>query len=479
MAFCLLVAACDAHAAPGQATAFPIPTETAEPTGITPGPDGSLWFTEFRAGKIGRISTTGETTEYSLPSPGDHPGDIAAGPDGALWFTESGAGAIGRITTAGQITEFLLPDARSTPSSITDGPDGALWFTDSGEEDGAGAIGRITTAGQVTEFPLPGSGEAHQIALGPGGELWFTASGGPSGGGGAGEIGRISTLGRITEIPLPRPPGEARSGSRRVGTGEPLGITAGPEGDVWFTLSVQTLGLGGGETLNEEGSEGLIGRVTPEGRFSEFPIPSGDGNYPQAIVPGPDGHFWFTSPSGTRNWGYRGGKIDAISPSGHVTGFPSGWNGTVSDLAVGSDSDLWYTASTGCGIREGGGCLSAIVSFSAGLTEADVSTARPVAVGRWTKLGLSCASPGVECRGEVRLHDALGTVAKRRFRLASGLTHKFALRLSRKAQNYLARERWMNVTATVQLAEGVAETREILLRRRHESPAGKAERIPR
>src|SRR5579859_6190994 len=68
-----------------------------------------------------------------FPLPGDHslPGGIAAGPDGALWFTEYVAGRIGRITAGGAVTEFPLPQAQSAPGSIATGPDGALWFTES------------------------------------------------------------------------------------------------------------------------------------------------------------------------------------------------------------------------------------------------------------------------------------------------------------------------------------------------------------
>jgi len=50
------------------------------------GPDKALWFTEFIAGKIGRITTTGTITEYNIPTPDSTPRGITAGPDGALWF---------------------------------------------------------------------------------------------------------------------------------------------------------------------------------------------------------------------------------------------------------------------------------------------------------------------------------------------------------------------------------------------------------
>src|SRR5207245_1080108 len=34
---------------------FPVPTGSSYPSGITTGPDGNLWFTEFFGGKIGQF----------------------------------------------------------------------------------------------------------------------------------------------------------------------------------------------------------------------------------------------------------------------------------------------------------------------------------------------------------------------------------------------------------------------------------------
>ena len=70
-------------------------------------------------------------TEFAIPTAGSGADSIAAGPDGSLWFTEQVANKIGRITTAGAITEFPIP----TPFSglyggLAAGPDGNLWFTE-------------------------------------------------------------------------------------------------------------------------------------------------------------------------------------------------------------------------------------------------------------------------------------------------------------------------------------------------------------
>ncbi|MDP9334500.1 MAG: fibronectin type III domain-containing protein [Actinomycetota bacterium] len=95
-------------------------------------------------GSIGRISTAGAITIYSDTSI-DDPTGITVGPDGALWFTNVAfyypTASIGRITTAGTVTTYADPSI-SDPQGITTGPDGALWFTNRGNS----SIGRITTA---------------------------------------------------------------------------------------------------------------------------------------------------------------------------------------------------------------------------------------------------------------------------------------------------------------------------------------------
>src|SRR6266702_311573 len=84
-------------------TEFAPSTAGSKPEGITAGPDGNLWFTEFDGNKIGRISPDGSITEFRLPTDCGsvvycEPSAITAGPDGNLWFTEVDGNKIGRIT---------------------------------------------------------------------------------------------------------------------------------------------------------------------------------------------------------------------------------------------------------------------------------------------------------------------------------------------------------------------------------------------
>src|SRR5260370_1069664 len=96
-------------------------------------------------------------------------------------------------------------------------------------------------------------------------------------------IKRTLPAGKITEFPV-------TSGS------QPAGITAGPDGNLWFT------------SFNED----YINRITPTGTFNKFPVPTSN-SQPLDITSGPDGNLWFTE--------NRASKIGRITQTGTVTEF--------------------------------------------------------------------------------------------------------------------------------------------------------------
>ncbi len=67
----------------------------------------------------------------------------------------------------------------------------------------------------------------------------------------------------------------------------PGGITAGPDGNLWFT---EGFGVPAG---SPELARAAIGRITLEGAITEFPLPQAD-SAPVGITAGPDGNLWFT-----------------------------------------------------------------------------------------------------------------------------------------------------------------------------------------
>jgi streptogramin lyase len=284
----------------GSVKEFPVPTPSSGPQGITAGPDGAAWFTEFNGNKIGRVGANGGFTEFPIPTANSVPNGITAGPDGALWFVEDVGNKIGRVTTGGSFHEFPNPTPQpSGLSAITAGPDGALWFT--GGTFAGSEIGRVTTTGSFSAFgdgSLPNS-----IVTGPDGALWFTEL--TSG------IGRLTTGGTFTNFPIPT-----------VGGG-PAAITVGPDGALWFT-----------EVFGNK-----IGRITTSGSVTEFSIPT-----PSAagfgIATGADGALWFTE--GQPN------RIGRLTPGGQFTEFPlPTFRSSPLSIAAGPESSLWFTENTG------------------------------------------------------------------------------------------------------------------------------------
>ena len=77
-----------------------------------------------------------------------------------------------------------------------------------------------------------------------------------------------------------------------------------------------------------------IGRITPSGQITEFPVP--EEGRPSSITHGPDGNLWFTA------FGQR--MIGRITPSGQITEFqlPPEY-GHPEDIGTGPDGYLWFT----------------------------------------------------------------------------------------------------------------------------------------
>jgi virginiamycin B lyase len=162
--------------------------------------------------------------------------------------------------------------------------------------------------GAVAEFPVPTNGRPAYIARGPAGdnELWFTDQQND-------RIGRINSHG-VFDAFFQVPTNTASLGD----------ITLGPDGNMWFLENVAH----------------QIGRVTPDGQITEFPVNPG-GMALTHIVAGTDGALWFT---GIQVSGQA--TVGRITTDGHVTTFPiPGAENfhSPSGLTVGPDGALWMT----------------------------------------------------------------------------------------------------------------------------------------
>src|SRR5690348_14234405 len=74
-------------AAPVTIREFDLPTPDARPHDPAAAPDGSLWFTEQKANKLGRLDPqSGNMREYPLPTPDSGPHGLVADGEGNIWF---------------------------------------------------------------------------------------------------------------------------------------------------------------------------------------------------------------------------------------------------------------------------------------------------------------------------------------------------------------------------------------------------------
>jgi streptogramin lyase len=264
------------------------------------------------------------------------PGALAVGPEKSLWFTASGE--VARVTTKGVITgEFVVPTGTqsdmpfgySDPAAIALGPDDNMWFTDEGESnEHENLIGRVTPVGKIVEFPfvtagVEGSGHLDSIVKGADGDMWFTDVIYHTHYDAHGFIGRVSPDGAITTYAIPT--------GNAVNLPEqsiPAGIAQGPDGNMWFTDQ-------GGNYENRP----LIGRISPSGEITEFPVPELIPEFPirhvvglpMGIVQGSDGAMWFR---------LGASAIGRVTPTGSITEYGLGIR-SLGPITPGPEGDIW------------------------------------------------------------------------------------------------------------------------------------------
>ena len=91
----------------GEVVFYEIPTQGADPRGLTIDKDGNIWFTESSKGKVARLNPVDQyITEFDTPTLGSYPIGIAVGADGStpVYFTEWSANKIGRLDPTKGIT---------------------------------------------------------------------------------------------------------------------------------------------------------------------------------------------------------------------------------------------------------------------------------------------------------------------------------------------------------------------------------------
>src|SRR2546425_7209629 len=99
-------------------------------------PDGNVWFLSDGIAAFppegGSFSPTGLASGYPVAGPPRSLAGLTLGGGVTLWFSDGKLSRVGRLSLDGTITEYALPWGDVTPSSLASGPDGSLWIVDAG-----------------------------------------------------------------------------------------------------------------------------------------------------------------------------------------------------------------------------------------------------------------------------------------------------------------------------------------------------------
>jgi streptogramin lyase len=221
--------------------------------------------------------------------------------------------------------------------------------------------GAAKEAPRVAQYPAgvgPAAGNGAQpeeLTVGPDGNLWYTD-----------EVSEVFRFSPTTLVPL-----ACSSASPTVGnlgcevSADPVApndIVAAPDGAMWFTQSAGGNPKGGASYFPAS-----IGRITPTGSYSSYPVPASASSVPglDAITVGPNGNLWFTEPAV--------GRIGEVTPRAagpvvHEFALPAadrlaqGVGSPVTSagtIAAGLGGDIWFTeqGSNAIGVMATSGAL--------------------------------------------------------------------------------------------------------------------------
>ena len=318
--------------------------------------NGDIWFTEPTANTIGVFNTTTNSVSHQIftTATNANPPEIAAttGPHAAIWFSVRAAGNVGMSNPSNPsdtptISTFFS-NGGPLPSTVGIAVDSAnnLWLTAPAGNELIEIAAGSTTPTLTTVVPVSPSILGFQnfdsaIITGPGGTLYFTEATTNAGGTlTASGIGSYNpTTGTFSQILLPT----------AGGVQKPSGLALGPDGNIWFTESVPNAG-GSGFVSSAVG----VINVNNGNSIKEFSTPAG--SQPSGITAGPDGNVWFTE-TGAGAVGFvnvaglsnpseytLGGTI-AIPTAGHAGGVLS--NPAPVGITAGTDGRLWFADKSG------------------------------------------------------------------------------------------------------------------------------------
>jgi virginiamycin B lyase len=251
------------------------------PVGVAADSNGNLWVTESATNTVQEVSPAGAILA-TVPLVGTVPLGITRGSDGMMYVADSGSGQVEEINpTTGLLVGVPLAIGGTPEGIASAGP--FLWVTQN-TGNSVQQVGNGLVLGVAIAAGIPPGAAPTGIAAGPGGNtVWFTETGG-----GVNDIQDIT--GANTAVPVLGPFTLPRVGAGAINAANyvPVGITLGSDGAMWFTLQT---------TAPAVPAPPLIGRIGPTGAVTSIgwqrvPVPAA--YQPVSITSGPDGNLWFT-----------------------------------------------------------------------------------------------------------------------------------------------------------------------------------------
>jgi virginiamycin B lyase len=152
----------------GEITRYPVDPSRGGPYGVAVSAEGTVWATLQSANQLLRIGADGTMDGFDIPRPGALPTDVAAGGDGSVWFLEFRANRIGRWRN-GEFAEYEVAKENVGLSGLAVAPDGAVWFGMLRRS----SLGRLQH-GEVKTFKLPRElARPYTLAVDPSGNVWY------------------------------------------------------------------------------------------------------------------------------------------------------------------------------------------------------------------------------------------------------------------------------------------------------------------
>lgn len=432
-ALAVLAALTCALTAPSAASAevrdVAIPTSDAGLHSIAASPDGSVWFSEQRRGKVGRVAPDGRVAEWTIPTDGEFgPEELTVGRDGRAWVLSDAHALVfvvdpavaDRPVSRLDLTGGQLGGRRG--ARIATAPDGSIWISDALGEGVVRIVGdqAFDTRGGAPDCRFDG-----ELAPGPDGRMWCAFQGDA--------LKRIEPDG-VTTVNTPIP------------SGHQVHSLASAGGALWYGRYVTA-------SFAAPAGIGRIGRLVPGAGVREWDL--GSRVAPDSLAAAPDGSVWFVDVGSVK-------QLGRITVGGGPRLVKLG-DRRPTELAVARDGALWF-------IDANANRLTRVTLDEVGGSPAPALPATLRTRGTRVPVRVRCPKGTVRCVGTLRLRTAgkvrrggRGRAAVRtvtapaRYALAPGAAATVRLRLTGDGRALTRGARSVRVVAEATPKAGAAQ----------------------